>query len=120
MPVDYSLGPKRRVKHRQDFLRIQKEGRKFRAAHFLLSVSQRRNDASDSRIGITITTKVHKRAVRRNLLKRRVREIFRANRARLKFALDLVVIALNGSTELEFVQVKEEILGALEKGRLLR
>ncbi len=118
MAKDLALGPHRRVKHRQDFLRIQKQGRKLRAPHFLLSIVARNPD-EQSRIGVTITTKVHKRAVKRNKLKRRIRHLFRTHRASLRAPVDIVVIALTGATELGFTEVRDEFLEALERGRLL-
>lgn len=120
---DERLTPARRVKSRRDFLRIQSQGRKLRAPHFLVSVAalEEREDRAlvEPRIGVTITTKVDKRAARRNRLRRRVREIFRRNRQNLRRPVEIVVIALSGATELSFEEIRDEILGTLERGRLL-
>ena len=99
---DYGLGPSRRVKRRKDYLRIQSEGRKIRSKHFLTTVAARIgsvSESADSRIGVTITKKIDKRAARRNRLRRRIREFFRLNRSRLRPSTDIVVIALAGATE---------------------
>ncbi len=122
MVRDFRLGPSRRIKRRQDFLRIQSSGQKFRSKHFLIAVCPRQDVESgscESRIGVTITTKVHKRAVRRNRLRRRTREIFRIYRPRLRKPMDIVVIALSGSTELAFGEAKwelEKLLGKINCG----
>ena len=123
---DEGLGPKRRIKRRQDFLRIQDEGRKWRSRHFLLVVSEPETfpetaDGSipEPRIGITITKKVDKRAARRNRVKRRVREVFRRHRARFTRTADIVFIALTGSPELSFLQTVKELKYLLYAAELL-
>ena len=109
--ADCSLGPKRRIKRRGDFLRIQQKGRKFRSSHFLLitSPNQRAGNEADSRIGVTITTKVDKRAARRNRLRRRIREVFRRERRTLLEHSDIVLIALKGATELSFDKIRAQM-----------
>lgn len=136
---DLSFGPERRVKRRREFLQIQGSGRKYRTPHFLLiaipteklspetsrsekvakEASRKGDPLVDSRLGVTITTKVDKRAVRRNRLRRRIREIFRHRRLSFRSAHDLVVIALTGSTELEFPQIEEELCSLLKKANIL-
>lgn len=115
---DFSFGPERRIKNRKDYLRIQQGGRKLRSTHFLLAYSILQDKHSQSRIGVTITTKVNKSAVERNRLRRRIRELFRCHRQHLAQSLDLVVIALNGATDLSFNEVRGELFSALKRGRL--
>lgn len=121
---DQKLPPQRRVQSRRDFLRIQQSGEKFRSKFFLVAVSPRCSAAAgavvdDSRIGITVTTKVHKRAVMRNRLKRRLREVFRRYRARFERGCDVVVIALNGAVDLDYRQVEREFCWCLRRAGLL-
>jgi ribonuclease P protein component len=121
MKADEGLPPQRRVRKRQDFLRIQSSKRKLRSPHLLLALSAPRNkDTTDSRIGITVTRKVDKRAARRNRLKRRVREFFRRERILFTEPVDMVVIALDGATELDYQQVCWELRGLLLKMGLLK
>jgi ribonuclease P protein component len=122
MSVEYSLGPLHRIKKRKDFIRIQKSGTKYRSKHFLVAVSPRipsTDKVIESRIGITITTKVDKRAVKRNLVKRRVRELFRTHRAKITRPVDIVVIAFNGATELTFYDTYKELSQVLVKGGVI-
>jgi len=111
-----------RIASRKDFLQIQSSGRKYRSQFFLLVLSEHRRPSlsgPDSRIGITVTRKVDKRAVARNKLRRRLKEVFRDVRPQLKKAVDIVVIAHNGACALEFDKVREEFLQLLKKSRLL-
>lgn len=126
--ADFSLGPERRIKRRRDYLELQNNGKKTRGRYFLLSCAPsiaRKHDgeefvpAPENRIGITVTRKVNKRAVQRNRLKRRVREIFRHLRPRMQGRNDVVVIALNGATELSNEQISREIKYLFYKAKLL-
>lgn len=79
---------------RADFLRATRQGRRFSTDYFLLYLFDRK-DSGPARLGITVTRKVGN-AVRRNRIKRLVREWYRHRQARPGATLeasDLVVIA---------------------------
>jgi ribonuclease P protein component len=84
--------PDRRARplRRADFARVTRCGRRVSTRYFLVFLD-RRDDDGPPRLGITVTRKVGT-AVRRNRIKRLVREWFRLRRAMLG-ALDVVVIA---------------------------
>ena len=103
------------MKRRGEFLRLQGEGAKFRSRFFLVAVS-RRQEEGPGRLGITVTTKVDKRAVRRNLLKRRVRELYRAEPT-LRAPFDVVVIARTGATDLARDEVERELCYLFRKAK---
>lgn len=69
----------------------------------------RRPDETSVRLGVVTSRRVGG-AVQRNLVRRRVREIFRAHRARLSSGLWLVVTAKNGAAEAGFAALREEWL----------
>lgn len=104
-----------RLTSRKQFLEVYDKGRRVSSSSFVLFGLE--NGSGGCRLGITVTRRVGN-AVRRNRIKRMVREIFRHHRDELRPNLDLVV------------NVRESILGedsrALEKeflrtfGRLAR
>lgn len=96
---------------------LQSSGTRLYAKHFLILVAP--SSRGYSRLGITVTTKVDKRAARRNYIKRCIREVFRLRRQELKSNVDLVVIARNDSNMLSFHDIDGELVGALRYGRLL-
>jgi ribonuclease P protein component len=121
--ADKTFGPVRRLKKRQDFLRVQAQGEKFRTKHFLLSLV-RENDpkhyTAQSRLGVTVTKKVDKRAVKRNQIKRRVREIWRLRRSKFQIKADMVVIALQGAAELDYGQINRQLTYLFYSSKLLK
>jgi ribonuclease P protein component len=81
---------------RADFLRATRQGRRFATEYFLLYRFDRK-DSGPTRLGITVTRKLGN-AVRRNRIKRLVREWYRHKQARpgALAGCDLVVIARSG------------------------
>jgi ribonuclease P protein component len=75
---------------------VSDRGRRFQT-HFFVVFRLERDDPGEARLGITVTRKVGG-AVRRNRIKRLVREWFRGRREEFK-SCDLVVIARRGIPE---------------------
>lgn len=78
------------LKSNRDFRRLYARGKS--AASPLLVVYCRKNGGSRNRLGLTVGTKVGK-AVHRNRIRRRLREIYRLCEDRLKCGFDIVVVA---------------------------
>jgi ribonuclease P protein component len=106
-----------RIKKRADFLRIQGGGRKLHSRNLLLISLP--SSGVDNRLGITVTTKVTKSSPQRNLIRRRIREIFRVRRRLIAGPIDLVVIVRPGALALSFRQLEMEFVGSLQRDRLL-
>jgi ribonuclease P protein component len=98
-----------RLRHRQDFLRAQAQGKRFHTPHFGVTLAPMAAD--HPRLGLVVTRRLGK-AVRRNRVKRLLREFFRRHQTGLP-AFDLVIMAKKGAAVLEYDQVEEEL------GRLL-
>ena len=105
------LLPAERLRRRADFLRCYREGRRRQGMPAALYFIP--NALGHPRIGITASRKVGK-AVERQLLKRRIREIYRrwADRKRLP-ALDIVVHLKPEAKGLEFETFRQELLRGL-------
>lgn len=92
---------------RADFLRAGRRGRKLSTRYFLV-LAHDRGDGGAARLGVTVTRKVGG-AVRRNRIKRLVREWFRKHGQELG-ACDLNVIAKRDFPEGAGLQAVEEDL----------
>ena len=113
-----TFGSHLRIRHKRDFERLQRQGRKLYATHFLIVVDKA--ETPHSRIALAVTKKVEPRAVVRNKLRRRLKEIFRLTHTKLTANFDILIIARKDAQKCEFAQVKREVLGALHHGGLLR
>jgi ribonuclease P protein component len=98
-----------RLRHRQDFLRAQAQGKRLHTRHFGVTLAPMA--AGRPRLGLVVTRRLGK-AVQRNRVKRVLREFFRRHQTGLP-AFDLVIMAKKGAPALSYHQVEEEL------GRLL-
>lgn len=115
MPVAGEGFPKRaRLRKRSEFLRLSRAGKKSQTSHFV--VLRKTNDKGESRLGITVSTKVGN-AVTRNRIKRLVREFFRRHSGDLPSAQDIVIIARKGAGELSLDEAARELREAFTMQR---
>ena len=108
----YTFEKQERIRRRADFLRISKEGTKYQTDHF--QVSRCPNSLPLRRLGITVGKHVGT-AVKRNHLKRVIREFFRLNKGAFPASSDFVITAKGGAAGLNFWQVSEELKGLLRE-----
>jgi ribonuclease P protein component len=106
--------PDDRLRKSWEFRQVQGKGRKVHTHHYLLIVLPRPQPTTSlrSRLGITVTRKVSPSAVKRNRVKRIVREVFRRNRDLFPSGCDVVVIARKGAPEIGYHEALAEIGGA--------
>lgn len=113
-------GPRRdlpredRLRSSRDFRRVGREGRRRRSRHFVLLIAAKRSEVRREApaLGVTVSRKVGK-AVRRNRVKRCIREWFRHHREALPARSDVVVIARPGAAELSTAEIERELTGLL-------
>jgi ribonuclease P protein component len=106
--------PSDRLRKRFEFRRLRDVARRVHTRSFVLLIA--RSQQPQSRLGITVSRQVGN-AVRRNRVKRLLREAFRQQRSLFPDACDLVVIAKSGSpttlTLADVVHELEQASGAL-------
>lgn len=108
----------KRLKKRPEILKIQDKGKKLHSRGFLIAVLP--SVKSWSRLAVTVSTAVDKRATVRNQIKRRLREIFRLNMHRLTYPLDIVIIARKNAKDCSFDDMERQILGAFYHAKYLK
>lgn len=93
------------MKH-EDFVNLNRLGKRQRTAHF--TVIHRRNELGINRLGITASKKIGK-AVKRNRVKRLIREFYRLNKHHFPQGHDIVIIPYKGADGLIFRTLQEEL-----------
>ena len=102
-----SFPPSARLLRPEDYRRVfDTPAFKVRSAAFLLLAQH--SDTSNSRVGIIVAKKHVRRAIRRNRIKRLIREQFRLNRPSPN--LDLVVLARSAADTMDNAQITSELV----------
>ena len=101
-----------RLRKRPEYLAAQRRGQRVHGAHIIVIAARSRG--SNLRLGITASKKVGN-AVERNLVKRRLREIFRQQVPEIKQSADLVVIARHSALEAPFSELREDFVRSLKR-----
>jgi ribonuclease P protein component len=112
----YSFSKNERLRRRLDFQLVLRRGSRRHTEHF--TVVLRPNALQFSRLGLTVSKKVGS-AVKRNRVKRCLREFFRLHKAELPASHDLVIIARQGAASLAYRDVCEELAPVLLKNKSL-
>ena len=98
---------KNRLKKEKDFQQVFNKGKFINSD--LISVRFLDNNTDDTRVGFIVSKKVSKKAVLRNRVKRKLREVMRANMEKIKGGFDIIITAK--SIELEKIdKTLEELL----------
>ena len=95
-----------RLRKRFEFGRVRDQGRRVHTKSFVLVL--RKNGEERTRLGLTVSSKVGP-AVRRNRVKRLLREVFRLRRELFPRGADVVVIAKAGTLIDSFGDVEHEL-----------
>jgi ribonuclease P protein component len=106
-----------RLTAEKDFARLFAKGRPFHAKG--IGMKAVLNGRQVTRIGFVVSTKVSKRAVVRNQLKRRMREAVRKHVADLQPGIDIAFMARPDAVKLAFADIESVILELLTKSKIL-
>lgn len=109
---DERLRKAERLRKRPEFLKTQRKGSRRANKHFI--VYGRPNGREWSRLGVTACRKVGKATVR-NWWKRRVREIFRRNKAEIPRGYDFVVIVKASGQQDALDVLRREMVGLMKR-----
>lgn len=111
------LKQENRLRIKKDFNNIFKKGKSAAGGFIFLKFFK--NDLSVSRFSFIVSSKISKKAVIRNKVKRRLREIIRNNIAKIKPRFDVIIMPKPAITNKDFQETKKELEGLLKRIKLL-
>ncbi len=106
------LKKENRLRRMRDFALLSQRGLVVYGRFFTLRLRQSKEP---TKIGFVITTKMFKRANKRNRIKRRLREVLRLNRVSWPEQMDLLFIAKPEALTAPFTELTEAVLHAFTK-----
>ena len=110
--ANHGFSREQRLRKRREFLVAYERGAKIQAAHFVLYILE--NDLPHHRLGVTVSRKIGP-AVVRNRIKRQLREVFRRNKRAISPPCDVVVNARRSAAAASSQEIREDLLGALNR-----
>ena len=103
--TSHSFTKGERLRKSREFLLARNEGRRLKTKSFILYI--RHNELKVTRLGVSVSSKVGG-AVRRNRIKRLLREVFRQNKTLFPPSTDVMIIAKRGMTLKGYGEVEGE------------
>ena len=110
------MNPAVTVKENYEFRRIYRRGRS--AVSPCLVVYCQKNRRGQSRLGVTVSTKLG-HAVVRNRVRRRLREIYRLNSEKMPAGYDIIIVARVRAAETPYRKLERHYLRCLSELGLL-
>lgn len=108
----FPLGKIISLKFNSQFRRLYSRGKSAATGRMVLYC--RKNNTDSNRLGITVSTKLGK-AVCRNRIKRRFREIYRSNSDRLLPGYDIIMVARTKTADAEYRELETDYLYLVKK-----
>jgi len=105
-----------RVRKQKEFDFIYKKGKKLKTRFFTVIFTP--NDLDFNRFAFIVSAKVDKKAVVRNKIKRRLRDIIKLNYSKLKKPFDFIIIAFPQSKQVGFQDLKSDLEAAFKKNKI--
>ena len=105
------------LKMNYEFKRLYAKGRSCVAP--CVVVYCRKNRGASNRLGITVRTKVGK-AVVRNRVRRRLKEIYRLNEQRMRLGYDIVIVARVRAVNISYAELSASVMKAFKTLELLK
>lgn len=107
------LNKGQRIRLDKDFDRIFKNGQSFYNKNLRLKAVNATQ--ATSRLGVLISTKVSKRAVVRNKIKRQLKWIFNIEQKKFVRSGDLVVVVFSEILDKSFLEIREILIRGFKK-----
>ena len=108
----FSFKREERILKKREFISLKLQGRRYYTKNFVVII--KKNKGGITRLGITVSKRIGN-SVKRNRIKRLIREFFRLNKQQIPKGYDLLITALKGNNAFAFFKVQEELGNLLLK-----
>jgi ribonuclease P protein component len=116
--VAQSMQRNMRLRKKQDFARVYRQGQSFANAQFVV-YWRKQTTPGQFRVGVSASSKLGG-AVVRNRIRRRVKEIVRLNADKLQDAYDLILIVRKPALTLKYKEMEASVMHVLRRAGLLK
>jgi ribonuclease P protein component len=106
-----------KIKKNSHFRFIYSRGKSYSNDKLVLYIF--RNKKNINRIGLSVSKKIGN-SVKRNRIKRLIREGYRINKIKFKKGFDFIFIARTGSRNSNFSDIERSVLYLMKKGGLIK
>lgn len=106
-----------KIKKNSHFRFIYSRGKSYSNDKLVLYIF--RNKKNINRIGLSVSKKIGN-SVKRNRIKRLIREGYRINKIKFKRGFDIIFIARTGSRNSNFSDIERSVLYLMKKGGLIK
>ena len=111
------LAKKFRLHKKSDFDELAKSSHKFYSDNFVLRFVKNNGDFNS--FAVVVSKKISLKAVIRNKIRRRVYEIIRLHMNNLKKSFKIIIFVKKGTLEMEYSELKKELLYLFKKAKLV-
>lgn len=105
------------IKKNKEYRRIYSRGKSYADRYMVIYILE--NNSDISRFGFTVSKKIGK-AVKRNRIRRILKEVCRLNLKNFPQGFDYIIIARHDIGSLSFLQIEERLLRLLKKASIIR
>ncbi len=114
--MDYRLRKRDRIRSRKEIILLLKSGKRIENKEFKIILREREEN---SRIGVSVKKNIVN-SVKRNRIRRVLKEIFRKNREKLKKDYDLFIIVKKDISSKTYHEIESAFFALLAKGKALK
>lgn len=107
LPREYKLSKKKEIED------LAKTGKRLTSVFF--NIKYKSNKENNERWLLVVSTRVHKKAVRRNKIRRRVREIIRQEFLGKMGQNDIMIVVKDKALAADFLDLKSDLKKVLKK-----
>jgi len=107
-----------RVVKQKEFEKIFKKGKGKYTKN--LGIKYLKNDLSLNRFSVVVSTKISKKAIQRNKIKRQIREILKKQEYKKDVNYDIIILTLKPILLKTFTEIEKDIIYLLQNQKLLR